>query len=421
MNNKIGPNEKCPCGSGKKYKKCCKDKIEEISRNGGSFYKKIYSDSLSILEEIRGLEKISAADISQEKINRLGKDEKALYEIIKNKEGNLFAEIIQLKVNTLEESKVFKIKTDEISDKEFSIRDFKMPFESVFLEFDNPIHIPECNLYEEDKILGIVISKSKSRKIEVEIEKLKENYKELTGEDVVPEKELEKMKKALEETNITEVEILAFSENTDRLVADYNFTCRLTDFSGIYCSTNYDESHREKCKCLESEFSESNNLRAITSLPESIANELKKIHKNVPEKCPTLKKFESIGYMAYFAVSAVNRAKIEYYEGIQKEAEYNFKGNSPIVMTVSLKSETRVKYKSTGLGTKHRYRYDVRGHFHTYNTKQGPKVIWISEYQKGQGEYIKKGYQLNQSIKVVQAQGLTIFARIKKFFNNLIK
>ena len=24
--NKIGPNEKCPCGSGKKYKKCCKYK-----------------------------------------------------------------------------------------------------------------------------------------------------------------------------------------------------------------------------------------------------------------------------------------------------------------------------------------------------------------------------------------------------------
>ena len=26
---KIGPNEKCPCGSGKKYKKCCKDKPSE--------------------------------------------------------------------------------------------------------------------------------------------------------------------------------------------------------------------------------------------------------------------------------------------------------------------------------------------------------------------------------------------------------
>ncbi|WP_426807395.1 SEC-C metal-binding domain-containing protein [Streptococcus anginosus] len=23
MRNKIGRNEKCPCGSGKKYKKCC--------------------------------------------------------------------------------------------------------------------------------------------------------------------------------------------------------------------------------------------------------------------------------------------------------------------------------------------------------------------------------------------------------------
>ena len=27
---KVGPNDQCPCGSGKKYKKCCmhKDKIE---------------------------------------------------------------------------------------------------------------------------------------------------------------------------------------------------------------------------------------------------------------------------------------------------------------------------------------------------------------------------------------------------------
>ena len=23
---KIGPNDPCPCGSGKKYKKCCRDK-----------------------------------------------------------------------------------------------------------------------------------------------------------------------------------------------------------------------------------------------------------------------------------------------------------------------------------------------------------------------------------------------------------
>ena len=24
--NKVGPNDPCPCGSGKKYKKCCRDK-----------------------------------------------------------------------------------------------------------------------------------------------------------------------------------------------------------------------------------------------------------------------------------------------------------------------------------------------------------------------------------------------------------
>lgn len=26
---KIGRNDICPCGSGKKYKRCCKDKIEQ--------------------------------------------------------------------------------------------------------------------------------------------------------------------------------------------------------------------------------------------------------------------------------------------------------------------------------------------------------------------------------------------------------
>ncbi len=28
---KIGRNELCPCGSGKKYKKCCLDKLEQVS------------------------------------------------------------------------------------------------------------------------------------------------------------------------------------------------------------------------------------------------------------------------------------------------------------------------------------------------------------------------------------------------------
>lgn len=36
--HKVGRNEKCPCGSGKKYKSCCyeKDKDEEIKKNRGN-------------------------------------------------------------------------------------------------------------------------------------------------------------------------------------------------------------------------------------------------------------------------------------------------------------------------------------------------------------------------------------------------
>jgi tetratricopeptide (TPR) repeat protein len=33
MAAKIGRNEACPCGSGKKYKRCCLDKDEEAARN----------------------------------------------------------------------------------------------------------------------------------------------------------------------------------------------------------------------------------------------------------------------------------------------------------------------------------------------------------------------------------------------------
>lgn len=33
---KLRPNQKCPCGSGKKYKKCCRDKLESMARRRGS-------------------------------------------------------------------------------------------------------------------------------------------------------------------------------------------------------------------------------------------------------------------------------------------------------------------------------------------------------------------------------------------------
>ena len=32
---KVGPNDPCPCGSGKKYKKCCMTKDQEALRNNG--------------------------------------------------------------------------------------------------------------------------------------------------------------------------------------------------------------------------------------------------------------------------------------------------------------------------------------------------------------------------------------------------
>ena len=34
MTAKIGRNEACPCGSGKKYKRCCLDDVEQAARSG---------------------------------------------------------------------------------------------------------------------------------------------------------------------------------------------------------------------------------------------------------------------------------------------------------------------------------------------------------------------------------------------------
>jgi len=33
---KLKPNQKCPCGSKKKYKKCCQQRLEEVAREKGS-------------------------------------------------------------------------------------------------------------------------------------------------------------------------------------------------------------------------------------------------------------------------------------------------------------------------------------------------------------------------------------------------
>jgi uncharacterized protein YecA (UPF0149 family) len=34
--NKLKPNQKCPCGSNKKYKKCCQQRLEMMARMRGT-------------------------------------------------------------------------------------------------------------------------------------------------------------------------------------------------------------------------------------------------------------------------------------------------------------------------------------------------------------------------------------------------
>ena len=51
---KIGRNDLCPCGSGKKYKKCCYPKIFEIERNLVSYNKDDYEDEYEDEDELFG-------------------------------------------------------------------------------------------------------------------------------------------------------------------------------------------------------------------------------------------------------------------------------------------------------------------------------------------------------------------------------
>ena len=49
MGKKVYPNDSCPCGSGKKYKNCCKGKLDDVNFNNPlklmENYKKIRKDS----------------------------------------------------------------------------------------------------------------------------------------------------------------------------------------------------------------------------------------------------------------------------------------------------------------------------------------------------------------------------------------
>ncbi|HKK33002.1 MAG TPA: type I methionyl aminopeptidase [Desulfomicrobiaceae bacterium] len=55
MNSKIGRNDPCPCGSGKKYKKCCMGTAEAVSLNLPETYMKRYKIRLKTEEEIAGM------------------------------------------------------------------------------------------------------------------------------------------------------------------------------------------------------------------------------------------------------------------------------------------------------------------------------------------------------------------------------
>lgn len=57
VNIKIGRNDPCPCGSGKKYKKCCEGLKKPIPGNIEKIYKKKYGISLKSEKDIEGIRK----------------------------------------------------------------------------------------------------------------------------------------------------------------------------------------------------------------------------------------------------------------------------------------------------------------------------------------------------------------------------
>lgn len=55
--SKVGRNDPCPCGSGKKYKKCCSGKVEQATESIADIYMKKYDIRIKTPEQIEGMRK----------------------------------------------------------------------------------------------------------------------------------------------------------------------------------------------------------------------------------------------------------------------------------------------------------------------------------------------------------------------------
>jgi len=75
--SKISRNSPCPCGSGKKYKKCCLNHDEEIKRNNKSI------NSVNDLEKYDELDNLSNSIVDLINEGKLDDAEKACNELLK--------------------------------------------------------------------------------------------------------------------------------------------------------------------------------------------------------------------------------------------------------------------------------------------------------------------------------------------------
>jgi len=71
--SKVGRNDPCPCGSGKKYKKCCENKAksfkaEDLTHQKGSFnLTSFFQDSIAPMSTIPPEEEEVSEETSEEK------------------------------------------------------------------------------------------------------------------------------------------------------------------------------------------------------------------------------------------------------------------------------------------------------------------------------------------------------------------
>jgi len=129
MNSKVGRNEKCPCGSGKKFKKCCldergnkmkktmfKNEVVQNIFNGG-----IYRNTNGIFNPSTNDEGVIKCSLMKGKIDKSKKEIHLQYKVLKETTGWVLKELKEMNlyyINILDEGdkQISEMILDELQD-----------------------------------------------------------------------------------------------------------------------------------------------------------------------------------------------------------------------------------------------------------------------------------------------------------------